>query len=142
MFEVPGEYKVRDESDAAITEFSEKYENALGPLLHWYHLAKRAQWTSLAEVRKDFRHADVVGVFTVFNIAGMETNIGSSPRSNTVGRCSTSGNIRYVLTHGEYDKEKWNRSMNANTRGSWERRCLSWFGPNENTDDCCAARSN
>jgi hypothetical protein len=39
----------------------------------------------------------------------METNIGSSPRSNTVGRCSTSGNIRYVLTHGEYDKEKWNR---------------------------------
>jgi hypothetical protein len=44
--------------------------NALEPLLHRYHLAKRAHWTSLAEVRKDFRHADVVGVFTVFNIAG------------------------------------------------------------------------
>jgi mRNA interferase HigB len=76
--------------------------NALEPLLHWYHVAKRAHWTSLAEVRKDFRHADVVGVFTVFNIAGNKYRLIA-----TIKYRWRVVYIRNILTHVEYDKEKW-----------------------------------
>jgi mRNA interferase HigB len=93
---------VRIISKAAITEFSEKYGDALEPLLHWYHLAKRAQWASLVEVRRDFRHADVVGVFTVFNIAGNKYRL-----ITTIKYRWQVIYIRYILTHVEYNKEKW-----------------------------------
>ena len=36
----------------------------------WYSTAREAKWHNLAEVRASFRHADVVGDKTVFNIKG------------------------------------------------------------------------
>ncbi|MCP5118246.1 MAG: type II toxin-antitoxin system HigB family toxin, partial [bacterium] len=57
-------------SKAAITEFSNKRSGALEPLNHWYWVTKRAAWNDPADVRLDFRHADFVGKYTVFNIAG------------------------------------------------------------------------
>jgi len=70
--------------------------------MHWYAIAKRAQWHSLADVRGDFRHADAVGLFTVFNIAG------NKYRLVTVIRYRWQViHVRHVLTHSEYDKEGW-----------------------------------
>jgi HTH-type transcriptional regulator/antitoxin HigA len=54
----------------AILDFSARHRDALAPLLNWYRITKRAGWGSLAEVRKDFAHADIVGRRTVFNIHG------------------------------------------------------------------------
>jgi mRNA interferase HigB len=70
--------------------------------MHWYHVAKLARWTNLADVREDFRHADGVEMFTVFNIAGNKFRLIAviKYRWQVVY-------IRYVLTHAEYDKEKW-----------------------------------
>ncbi len=89
-------------SKAAIREFSERHEDAIEPLLHWYHVTKKAAWRNLAETREDFPHADLVENFTVFNVGG------NNYRLITVIKYRWKVvYIRYVLTHAEYTKEKW-----------------------------------
>ena len=89
-------------SRAAITEFSQKYPDALEALMHWYVVTKRAQWKNLADARQDFPHADSVDIFTVFNIDGNKYRLIAvlKYRWQIVY-------IRYILTHREYTKEKW-----------------------------------
>lgn len=72
--------------------------------MHWYRVAKRARWQHLADVREDFAHADVVGEYTVFNIAGNKYRliVAIKYRHQIVY-------IRHILTHADYDKEKWKR---------------------------------
>ena len=57
-------------SKAAITEFAQEHSDALEALMHWYLVTKRAQWKNLADVRRDFPQADLVGISTVFNVGG------------------------------------------------------------------------
>ncbi|MBL8217875.1 MAG: type II toxin-antitoxin system HigB family toxin [Bryobacterales bacterium] len=38
-----------------------KYPDALVPLMNWFRITRRADWDSLADVRQDFAHADIVG---------------------------------------------------------------------------------
>lgn len=70
--------------------------------MHWYRVTKRARWTGLSAVREDFRHADVAGPFTVFNIGGNKYRLIAviKYRWQMVY-------VRHILTHFEYDKEKW-----------------------------------
>jgi mRNA interferase HigB len=93
---------VRIISKAAITKFAIVHPDALAPLMHWYAIAKRAQWQNLSEVRQDFPHADAVGVFTVFNIGGNKYRLITviKYRWQVIY-------IRQILTHSEYSKEKW-----------------------------------
>lgn len=86
-------------SKKALREFWGKYPNAEVPLRHWLLTAKKAKWENLAEVRKDFPHADLVGICTIFNIAGNNYRLITkiSYRTKKVF-------IRFVLTHAEYDK--------------------------------------
>src|ERR1700730_13788392 len=51
---------------------AEEHGDLAGPLDVWYRIAKRADWTSLEDVRRDFPSADAVGKYTVFNIKGNE----------------------------------------------------------------------
>ena len=87
---------------AAITPFSRIHPDALAPLLHWYHLAKRAAWANLVDVRKDFPHADGVERLTIFNIAGNKYRLITAIkyRWNVVY-------VRQILTHAEYNKDNW-----------------------------------
>ncbi len=89
-------------SKAAIAEFSKAHKDAHTPLLHWYHVTKRATWKDLTETRKDFPHADSVSLFTIFNIAGNKYRLiaAINYRWQVVY-------IRHILTHAEYAKEKW-----------------------------------
>ena len=89
-------------SKAAITEFAGMHKDALEPLMHWYLIAKRARWRSLAEVREDFRHADAVEPFTVFNIGGNKYRLIAAIKYRWQVIY-----VRHVLTHAEYSKEKW-----------------------------------
>lgn len=72
------------------------------PLDVWYRVAKRADWTNLSDVRVAFPSADAVGKYTVFNIKGNAYRLVVEINYRT-GRVF----IRHVLTHQEYDKEKW-----------------------------------
>ena len=70
--------------------------------MHWYHVTKRAQWRNLAGVREDFRHADIVDGYTVFNIAGNKYRLIAAIKYPWQVVY-----IRQILTHGDYNKEKW-----------------------------------
>lgn len=89
-------------SKAAIRKFSEEHEDALEPLMHWHRVTKRARWANLADVRLDFRHADLVGRYTVFNIAGNKYRLIASIKCRWQVVY-----VRHILTHSEYTKEKW-----------------------------------
>jgi mRNA interferase HigB len=93
---------VRVISKAAITEFAGIHKDSLEPLMHWYLVAKRARWQSLVNVREDFRHADAVDLFTVFNIGGNKYRLVTviKYRWQVIY-------VRHVLTHAEYSKERW-----------------------------------
>jgi Uncharacterized protein conserved in bacteria len=70
--------------------------------MHWYRVTKRARWTNLADVREDFRHADVVCDLTVFNIAGNKYRLIAAIKYRWQVVY-----IRHILTHFEYNREKW-----------------------------------
>lgn len=68
----------------------------------WWTAARSATWTNLVEVQKTFKTAESVGNFTVFNICGNKYRLIVHIRYDW-GKIF----IRHVLTHAEYDKEKW-----------------------------------
>ena len=70
--------------------------------MNWYRITRRATWRSLADVRVDFAHADVVGRRTVFNIHGNDYRLICRVNYRT-GKVF----VLYILTHADYDKGVW-----------------------------------
>jgi mRNA interferase HigB len=58
-----------------LNEFSEKHPNAKPSLERWYKIMKGGTFSSFAELRADFPHADQVGKLTVFNIDGNKVRL-------------------------------------------------------------------
>lgn len=89
-------------SRKALVSFASFHPDAETALDVWYRTTKAAQWKSLADVRRVYPHADVVGPYTVFNIEGNKYRLVAEInfRSRIIF-------IRYVLTHAEYDRGKW-----------------------------------
>jgi len=91
-------------SRPAILKFARKHSDALVPLMNWYRISRRADWSSLADVKLDFAHADVVGRRTVFNIHGNDYRLVARVNYKTKRVF-----ILYILTHAEYGKGGWKR---------------------------------
>ena len=98
-----------------LNEFSKRHPNARSPLNRWYNLMRQETFDSFVELRRVFPHADQVKVrknrfnpnskiLTVFNIGGNNYRLIASIQYNPSVRRVT---INEILTHGEYDKEKW-----------------------------------
>jgi len=68
----------------------------------WYRIANKAQWENLIEVQSIFPTAEAVGNFTVFNIKGNKYRLIVS-----IDYQHQLIYIKYILTHAEYDKNKW-----------------------------------
>jgi mRNA interferase HigB len=85
-----------------LNEFAEKHLEAKSSLGHWYHLAKRQNFSNYAELRETFPSADQVGKLTVFNIAGNNIRLIAAIHYNR-----RKIYIRAVLTHAEYDEQRW-----------------------------------
>ena len=83
---------------------AQKHSDLFGPLDVWYRIAKKTQWTGLADVRCAFPSADAVEEFTVFNIKGNAYRLIAEINYKT-GRIF----LRHVLTHAEYSKEGWRK---------------------------------
>ena len=82
--------------------FWERLTDAERPLRSWYTQVSRAQWQHFSDVRRDFPSADQVERLTVFNIRGNNYRL--------IVRIEFERQriyIRSVLTHAEYDQEKW-----------------------------------
>ena len=70
------------------------------PLKEWYIKTCRARWGSLADMRKDFNSVDYVGnQRDVFNIKGNRYRLVVAVKFTP-----SVVYIRFVGTHGEYDK--------------------------------------
>ena len=85
-----------------LLEFSKKHPNASATLDAWYRIVKRSEIPNFSKLREVFPSADKVDNLTVFNIGGNKIRLIAVIHYNT--QCLY---IRYVLTHKEYDKEKW-----------------------------------
>lgn len=82
--------------------FWEKHPDAERPLRAWFSQVNHAQWQDFAQLRAIFPTADQVKRLTVFNIGGNKYRLicrVEYQRQRVY--------IRDVLTHAEYDKEKW-----------------------------------
>lgn len=83
-----------------LQEFWKKYPESESSLKSWYKITKKAEWKNLADTRKDFSHADLAGVCTIFNSGGNNYRLITKifyPNKKVL--------IRFVLTHSEYDKK-------------------------------------
>jgi len=85
-----------------IRQFSLIHRDADAALRAWYAIAKKANWQSLAELKKVYPAADLVGRYVVFNIKGNKYRLVARVlfRSQTVF-------VVAILTHEEYDLGKW-----------------------------------
>ncbi len=72
------------------------------PLDRWYRIVKKTDFNSFFDLRKTFPSADQVDRLTVFNVGGNNYRlIAFIVYSNKIIY------IRSILTHDEYNKEKW-----------------------------------
>ncbi len=91
-------------SKKKLREFWKRHPRAESPLRAWYAAARKARWETFAEVRRDFASADVYRQFIIFNVGGNKYRLIVVAHFNR-GRLY----IRHVMTHEEYDAEKWKR---------------------------------
>lgn len=85
-----------------IREFVKLHPDSKTSLTAWYKIAKKARWRSLASVHQVYPHADLVGKYTVFNIRGNHYR-----RIAEINYQFQQILIREILTHAEYDEDKW-----------------------------------
>ena len=87
-----------------IREFIDEHPDSEGSLLAWHDAVKAAEWTHPSHLNRVFPSADVVGDRTVFNIKGNRYRLIA--RVNYRSRLVF---VLFILTHSEYDKEKWKK---------------------------------
>ena len=91
-------------SRKALVVFWERYPDSKEPLLRWYKIVGKSEFTSFESLRATFPSADKVNDWIVFNIGGNKYRLIASIHFNR-GRLY----IRHVLTHKEHDRGEWKR---------------------------------
>lgn len=94
-----------------VKQWADQYPGASAGLATWLTIAIAADWSSLAEVRRDFPQADGVKVrsgntVTVFNIGGNKYRLIAAIKYPW----RTLYALRF-LTHAEYDKDRWKHEL-------------------------------
>lgn len=85
-----------------LREFAAIYPDSEKAVDAWYRVAKSARWTKLLDVQRVYQAAEAVGRFTVFNIRGNHYRL-----ITVIHYPSQTIFIRAVLTHPDYDKNRW-----------------------------------
>jgi mRNA interferase HigB len=88
----------------AIQDFVKAHRDAESSLSAWYMTTNDALWKSIVDVRQTYPHADAVGTCTVFNIRGNRYRLIAK-----IDYAKEAIFIASILTHADYDKEKWKR---------------------------------
>lgn len=87
---------------STIREFIKNHAEADKPLRDWYLKVSKANWKSLADIKKDFNSADYVGNDRyVFNIGGNNFRLVA-----IVLFLAHKAYIRFIGTHQDYGKIK------------------------------------
>ena len=101
------QYEIYTESVHVITrkrlrDFAARHRDAAEPLTGWYAIMSRTDFGSFAELKRVFGSVDKVGKFTVFDIGGNKYRLIAAIHYNR-----KKVYIRHVLTHAEYDRDRW-----------------------------------
>jgi mRNA interferase HigB len=87
-----------------LNDFARKHPKSRKALERWERITRAAVWLSFSDVKRDFPAADQYGACVIFDIGGNKyrliTKINYGVDIQIV-------NIREVMTHAEYDKDKW-----------------------------------
>ena len=86
----------------AIRQFTTLHPDSRVPLGLWYKTARKANWKTLVEVRQTYPSADLVDEYTVFNIGGNNYRLVVY-----INYQYQQVLIKHIMTHSEYDKDKW-----------------------------------
>jgi mRNA interferase HigB len=89
-------------SKRIVGEFLEEYPKSINALLNWYKIAKHAEWTNFADIRKTFGRASIYKNCVIFDIGGNKYRLIAQIRYQ-----SKLVFIRRIMTHAEYDKGRW-----------------------------------
>jgi mRNA interferase HigB len=89
-------------SKKRLRDFWEKNPDAETGLRFWHSVSKRVIWANPAEMKRVFPSADLLGKCTVFNIKGNDYRLIVK-----IEYAKQTIYIKQVLSHKEYDKEKW-----------------------------------
>ena len=85
---------------STLREFWEKHPDAQTPLMAWYSLASRAQWSSPNDIKQAYRNASFsANNRVVFNIKGNDYRLVVLVRYDK-GLMF----LRFVGTHAQYEK--------------------------------------
>ena len=98
---------MRVTAERRIREYAEAYPDAAGALMAFVAVARRAEWSSLLDLRRTYPHADAVTmasgrVVTVFNIRGNKYRLITAIHYNTQRLF-----VLRFLTHAEYSRDAW-----------------------------------
>jgi len=89
-------------SAGKLKEAASNYSDAIEIVKNFAKNVEFSNWQNLIEVQADYRSAESVGNFTVFNIKGNKyrliLSIDYEPQVVY---------FKYFLTHAEYDKDDW-----------------------------------
>ncbi len=89
---------------AVLNAFKQQHPDAQSSINTWFTIASNAGWKDIIEIKQTYPHADAVGACTVFNVKGNHYRLIAKIdyRAQIIS-------IKRVLTHAEYDKEKWKK---------------------------------
>lgn len=96
--------KINVLSRAKLRLFWEKHPDSKDSLSLWFTRARNSGWQKLIDVQKDYPDAEKVGSVTVFNIKGNHYRLIVQMEYK-----HKEFFIKEVLTHAEYDKERWKK---------------------------------
>ena len=83
-------------------KFAKRHARARSSLNTWRDVTIKARWKSFDDVRKTFRTADIYGDCVIFNIGGNNYRLIAK-----IDYEAEQVSITAVMTHAEYDREKW-----------------------------------
>jgi mRNA interferase HigB len=94
-----------------LVEFGKKHPRAIEPLADWYDYTRAAIWHSFADVKRTFGQTDQAKVASgqticIFDIGGNKFRLIAFVSYNK-GKVYA---LR-VLTHKEYDTDKWKKEL-------------------------------
>ena len=79
-----------------------EHRNSKATLDEFYKPLEWVQWENFGDIRETFGTASLVGRFVVFNVGGNKFRVVVE-----VNYEKKRFLIRHVLTHSEYDQDKW-----------------------------------
>ena len=91
-------------SKKKVLDFIDQYVESKASLENWYRIVTKSDFATFPDLRMTFPSADQVGNLTVFNISGNKFRLIAAIHYNRQMLY-----IREILTHTEYNKNKWRK---------------------------------